>query len=90
MGWLSVVVKEGEVVMSDKEIITFEKIIAKPTTTNTYRLLMELRELKNLGYYNLVCSKYNFNLCKLIRHVKYLDEMGSTYDQIINDIINRG
>lgn len=75
--------------MNDSERITFEKIIAKPTTTNTYRLLMELRELKNLGYYYLFCSTYNFNLCKLIRHVKYLDEMGFTYDRIKDDIINR-
>ena len=89
MGWLVILVEEGEIVMNDTERITFETIIAKPTTTNTYRLLMELRELKNLGYYYLFCSTYNFNLCKLIRHVKYLDEMGFTYDRIKDDIINR-
>lgn len=89
MGLLVIVAEEGEIVMKEKEIITFNTIINKPTTTNTYRLLMELRELKNLGYSYLFCSTYNFNLCKLIRHVKYLDEMGFTYDRIKDDIINR-
>ena len=68
----------------------FDRIVGLSSTTNTYRLLMELRELKNLGYYNVFCSGgIEYNICKLIRHIKYLREKGYTYEQIIDDVMNR-
>ena len=67
----------------------FERIIELSSTTNTYRLLMELRELKNLGYDYVVCPwGYRFNIFKLIRHIKYLEEKGYTFDQIKENVMN--